>query len=64
MAPPCQGRLEAQRTQAVRHCTGCHSGGLSGAWACVNGDCKAWFQLHDAEARMQAVQGALQRLDW
>ena len=43
---------------------GCHSGGLGGKWACMNGDCRAWFRVHDAEGRLRAVQGALQRLDW
>ena len=59
-----QAMLE-QRHAAVRSkCSSCHSGGLAGSWACVNGDCQAWFQIHDASARLQAVGEALQRLDW
>ena len=59
-----QARLETQRTQSLAHCTPCHSGGLDGTWACVNGDCRAWFRVHDAHSRLGAVQTALRRLDW
>ena len=59
-----QAALEQKHAAVRSKCTSCHSGGLQGRWACVNGDCLAWFQVHDAGARLQAVGQALQRLEW
>ncbi|KAK9805765.1 hypothetical protein WJX73_007272 [Symbiochloris irregularis] len=56
--------LGERRLQALSNCYHCHSGGLSGALGCANGECDNMYIRLDTTARLSTVTTSLARLDW
>lgn len=59
-----ENRLEHRRAGAHAFCMRCHSGGMTGAVVCENGECPVLYARVESSARMVTVGNLLRRLDW
>lgn len=57
-------RLEHRWAGASAFCMRCHSGGMTGAVVCENGECPVLYARVESAARMVTMSNLLRRLDW